>query len=83
MRQLTLKLFSARHMTVTGKFQLPHGRLSQSTNRQSEFSRHSRESRTKTSQFKRTFIVLLKLFYMYILHKKTEPMIQVWEDELY
>ena len=46
----TLRLFSARLMTVTGKFQLPIGRISQSNNRQSEFSSHIHESRTKKSQ---------------------------------
>ena len=42
--------FSARLMTVTGKFRLPIGH---STNRQSKFSSHSHESRSKKSQCKR------------------------------
>ena len=33
----TLRHFRVRLMTMTGKFRLPIGRLSQSTNRQSEF----------------------------------------------
>ena len=39
-------------MTVTGKFRSPSGRLTQSTNRQSEFSSRSHESRTKKAQCK-------------------------------
>ena len=40
--------FSAWLMTVTGKFRSPIGRLTLSTNRQSEFSIHSHESHTKS-----------------------------------
>ena len=54
-------LFSARLMTVTGKFQSPIGRLTQSTNRQSEFSSHSHELRTKKAQCKRA---LRSLFFL-------------------
>ena len=48
--------FSARLMTVTGKFGLPIGRPRQLTNRQSEFSSHSTESRTKNVQCKRALM---------------------------
>jgi len=40
-------------MNVTEKFQLHIGQLRYSTNRKSEFSSHSYESRTKTAQSKR------------------------------
>ena len=53
----TLRHFSARLMTVTGKLELPIDRLSQSTNMQSETLGHSHESRTKKSSCKRTFRV--------------------------
>ena len=43
-------------MTVTGKFQLLIGRLTQLTNRQSQFFfSHNHESRTKKSRCKRTY----------------------------
>ena len=41
----TIRLSSARLMTVTGNFRLPIGRLKQSTNRQSKFTSHSHGSR--------------------------------------
>ena len=50
----TLRLFSARLTTVTGKSQSPIGRQRQSTNNQSESSNHSHESRTRKSQCKHT-----------------------------
>ena len=50
----TLRLFSARVMTVTGKLRLRNGRLSQSTNRQFEFSTLSHQLRAKKAQWKRT-----------------------------
>ena len=58
MRPFTLSIFSARLMTVTGKIRLPIGRLSSATNRLSEFSSHSHESRTKKSQYKHTFRII-------------------------
>ena len=50
----TFRLFSAR--LITGKFLLSIGRLFQSTNRQSEFSRHSHESRTKKTECERALL---------------------------
>ena len=50
-----MRLFNAQLMTVTENFRLPFDRLSQSTNKHSEFSSRSHESRVKKSQCKRTF----------------------------
>ena len=54
LRPVYIEPFSARLMTVTGKFRSPIGRLTQSTNSQSEFSSHSYESRAEKAQYKRT-----------------------------
>ena len=56
LRDVAWSIFSESLMTVTGNFQSPISRLTQSTNGQLEFSRRSHESRTKKSQCKRPYI---------------------------
>jgi len=57
-----LKLFSVRLMTVTGKLRLSIGRLSQSTNKRSEFSSHSHESSTESLHVN---VPLEKFYHLY------------------
>ena len=54
-----LRLFSARLMTVTGKFRLPIRQQSNLTNRRSEFPSHSHESLTEKAQCKQAFKIAM------------------------
>ena len=45
--EFTLSLFTTRLVTEAGKFELPIGRLSESTNRQPELSSFGHQSRAK------------------------------------